>query len=612
MKLTNIIVSLQFAFSSLSFVTLHLNNKIENVIENKVLSQEDSDNKFDQWINSIKSSSLNNNIQLFITRDVSLIYQQALIATNYMLINNKINGNQNVNKYYWLVNEKDYDTNKWNFNYYRDNYNNLKIITNTYDLNHAINHPYDNWLDSTMIFELINYFKMIFNGTFKIDLWISDINIEELWNGSNDNSNSLAFYEMLKYTDKINVISDGNYQTKYFALNFVDRINSLKNQLSKIDANKKINDYKNDINNSLYNEFKSTSIYDFLLDNSYINIFNIASYYNSPYYKLISGYNFYQVYEYQYDYYSMANLLFDKNNEAEYFNDFVSLYERFFNWSNINSFEDLILENKDLYDRNKKNVIYIGDSLITDESEFYPQRKEELNKITEAMLKKYNPKEYNWIFKNHPRYTLEVQKYLNSFMFNNNFKPIYLKNFPWEMFLSWDNKKQKEDSNYQPFFGNSVNLSENTKTILTGLQYSSTVIETTWFFLKNVYNLDDFSAYNSINANNFPIAATFDIIRPTKIYNFNPNQNYLKNYQGIVDIHEPFYQLHNFYDYKNDLMDSKTYINNQGIDYSYPTKSNPTILFAIVGTIVFIGIIIIVVVIFIKIYVNKKKKNTKG
>lgn len=612
MKLKSITTLLPLC-ANIVFPLSVVNQTTDNIIyqplnTSKSSSNQDSSLQFDQWTNAIVDSSNNNNIKLFVTRDVSLVYQQALIATNYMLIANKNNPSAITNKLYWLINEKDYNSQKWNFDYYRNNYNYLNVIDNISDLNYSVNSPFDNWLDNNMIQALVDYFENINPNGFKIDLWISDINIEKLWNGSNDLPNSYEFYLLLKHIDKINILSDGNYQSKYFAVNFVDRINLLKKQYSQTEVNQKLKAFRNDTNNVLFNEFKTTSIFDFLLDNTFFNVFNVASYYNSPFYHLSNQYSFYPVYLYQYDYYSMGQLLFDTTKQQEQFNNFIYLYESFFNWTNINSFTDLIAENSHLYDPKKKNVFYIGDSLITDESEFYTERKIELNKITEAMLRKYNPNEYNWIFKNHPRYTIEVQKYLNSFMFGRDFNPIYLKNFPWEMFLSWDNKKQQQDKNYQSFFSKSTDLTNNVKTVLVGLQYSSTVIETTWFYLKNVYQLDDLTAYLSVDAKNFPIGVTYNIIKPTKAYNYNWKQNYLENYDIVVGIHEPFYQLQNFYDYKKDLLDSKSFINSQDIDYDYPSEFNPiNLIIIIVSVVLFLSIIILLVVLIIKRY---RKKDT--
>ncbi|MDE6562685.1 MAG: hypothetical protein K2J98_00210 [Malacoplasma sp.] len=306
----------------------------------------------------------------------------------------------------------------------------------------------------------------------------------------------------------------------------------------------------------------------------------------------------------------MGQLLFENDNNK--LNTFINLYENFFNW-NIQNFTDLIADeskNKN-YDPKKPNIFYIGDSLITSENDFFPERKEELNKITEAMLKKYNPNDYNWLFSGHPRYTFETLMYINEYVFGKEFNPIYLKRFPWEMLLSWDNKmsQQLPISKYRPFFGINSNSEDWSWSILIGLQYTSTVIETTWFFLKNNYGLSDSAAYLPIDASNFPIAKTFDILRQTTSYNFEPNLNYEKNYNHILQIHDPYYDLNEFYNYKKDLIDSKKFINNQGIEYDYPINNKNLIIFILVPI---IGIIIILAVTLIFIKIKKRKKGAKN
>ena len=564
-------------------------------------SETNSTADYSHWVDTIKNFD-SNNIQLFVTRDATLIYQQSLIASNYMIESTQ---SSNLNLY-WIINEQDYINKKWNFDYFTNGYaDSIHLIKNINDLNSNINQPYLNWLNQEMIDQLLNKFES-FNQTFKLDLWIADINIETIWKEAESENETLPFYKLLKHINKINVLSDGNYQTRYFANAFVERLNTSKQQLDKESAKNKIKAFQSDSNNALYKEFKTTTVFDFLLDDDFINVFNVANYYDSPYFKLNKNFSFYNIYLYQYDYYNMGQLLFE--NDTDKLNTFINLYESFFNW-NIQNFTDLIADeskNKN-YDPKKPNIFYIGDSLITSEDDFFPERKEELNKITQAMLKKYDPSKYNWLFSGHPRYTYETLMYINEYVFGKDFNPIYLKRFPWEMILSWDSKMSQQFplSKYRPFFGKDSNSETWSWSTLIGLQYTSTVIETTWFFLKNNYGLSSEAAYLPIDASNFPIAKTFDILRQTTSYNFEPDLNYEKNYDHILQIHDPYYDLNEFYDYKKDLIDSKTFINNQGIEYNYPTDNKNLIIFI---TVPIIGIIIILTATLIYIKVKKSRK----
>ena len=78
----------------------------------------------------------------------------------------------------------------------------------------------------------MNKFETI-DEEFKLDLWIADINIETIWKEAESENETSPFYKLLKHINKINILSDGNYQTKYFANTFVERLNILKSQLSK-------------------------------------------------------------------------------------------------------------------------------------------------------------------------------------------------------------------------------------------------------------------------------------------------------------------------------------------------------------------------------------------
>lgn len=580
-----VLVDTSFLYNDIKLDTYQMNN---------ILSNKDFDTF---WLKEIKEKANNDNIQLFFTRDVTLVYQQSLIATNYMLLKEDVN-----KEIVWIANEKDVQNKKWNYNFYipTNNRNNFKLITNSNFMNENIRGTaYSNFIDNSLIISLNNYFDSINK---KVDLWIPDINIERIWN----NNNSFDFYKFIKRINKINILSDGNYQQNFFAINFVNYINKKGfKQLGINESNESFKNILNDDENVYFDKFKSTSIFDYVLADKYISVFNVESYSNSPYFELDDDKIFYNVYSYNYDYIQMGKKLFE--NDFNSMNEYTNLYESFFNLSNINSFNDFILKNGEIYDPKKKNIIYIGDALISSESDKYPERQQELNNITKAMLKKYNPNQYNWIIKNHPRYSLEDQENLNQYIFPDNFKPIFLKSFPWEIFLSWDNKKSGESSGYKPFFNNSYNYDNGWNTKLVGIQYLSTVIETTYFYLIYNHNMGSNYAYQSVSAIDFPVPATFDVERSSKYYNFSPYSNLKDNIYKINKSHEPFYRLNKFSYYKNDLISSKDYINGVGIIYDYPLKDNTTTTV----TIVILLIMIIVCLILIVLIVIKKKKKGK-
>ncbi|MDE6646144.1 MAG: hypothetical protein K2J69_02425, partial [Malacoplasma sp.] len=80
-------------------------------------SETNSTADYSHWVDTIKNFD-SNNIQLFVTRDATLIYQQSLIASNYMIESTQ---SSNLNLY-WIINEQDYVNKKWNFDYFTNGY----------------------------------------------------------------------------------------------------------------------------------------------------------------------------------------------------------------------------------------------------------------------------------------------------------------------------------------------------------------------------------------------------------------------------------------------------------------------------------------------------------
>ncbi|BAC44395.1 predicted integral membrane protein [Malacoplasma penetrans HF-2] len=586
-------------------------NYDKSTLNSNSLKNTKATNSTEKWIEEIKKPVNNTNIQLVFTRDVTLVYQQSLIFTNYWIeednFKNATTSDSNTEpRIVWLANQTDVNNKKWNFDFYNLSpaSSKVKLITNT-NFNNGPDLKYSNWIDDQMLDELVSYYTTKISSSVKFDLWVSDINIEDLWKGDN----SVSFYNFLKYVNKINIISDGNYQTIFFAQYFQDRTNeSNYKQLTSTEASNLIKQYQTDTNNSLYSKFQNTKIYDFLLASDFITMFNVESYSNSPYYLLGNNSVFYDVYPIDYDYYNMGKTFF--GSDATKFNSFINRYQSFFNFSSIHSITDFFERNAISYSSSKKNIIWIGDSLITDPSEMYSQRQEELQALTTAMLKKYKPSEYNWIIKHHPRYSVSDQEALIDYIFPNNFNPITFKSFPWEVFLSWDNYQQQTNQNYIPFFDKDLVSSFYLRTSLVGLQYSSTVIETTYFYLTNTHKWNQSLAYETVNASNFPVPATFNVVRPTQSYDYLPLQTLSNNLKRIEESHEPFYQLNVFPNYKQDIISIKDFANNLGVSYKYPIKEDNTIKI-ILGVLVPSVIIILIAITTSIVLVRKRKQKNK-
>ncbi|WP_412032660.1 hypothetical protein [Malacoplasma muris] len=534
------------------------------------------------WQKTIEESSGNTNVKVFFTRNATIAFQQALIATNYMLQSkDQRTGSDEI---VWFVDYDLYDSKKYNFDYYNLTYGpNLNGSSNfNFSLwsrlgktpSNESNNTSDNYRvmpSDYQIGNFLNYYIDKYGQDVKFDVWIPDISLKDVWNSSISQNSPTSFYRFFKHVNKFNIISDGNWQTLNLATNMVDRLNK-KNyvQLSETDLDQMVSSFQNDANDQMYSTFKQYDLYDYLHYSKMFTIFHTKSYTSSPYYKYPKDKIFYTAHSIDYDYVSMSNKFFANDNIKK--EKYVYDFESFFNIQNNTSISDFVWKNIENYDPKKKNIVWMGDSLIRPDSNGneiyrYPEKQEEINSIVEAYIQKFPVSEYNYFVKHHPSFSHEYQENLNQYLFKDLIDPICMNPFPWELFLSWDHKMQTLNNPtnvYSPFFSETSNNDKTPFTKLVGIQYTTTTIQTTAFYLSTTYGMNLEKINKTVGLNDWPIPMTFDIVERTTGYFVNPFDQYQINYKKIEKIYAPFYELQIFPDYRNKVLSSYDYINEFG------------------------------------------------
>lgn len=500
--------------------------------------------------------------------------------------------------------------------------------------------PTEKILERTLAY----YQKKYPNQYLSFDIWIPDLSVHATWSRGN------GFFKLLPYINKIYVTSDGNAQTYRYASSHIswakkitDDIDQLnKETLEKLKILKTYNILPSDKSqnklvkyvstlddnyashtNSLTEEeknylkekrvealetYKTHGINWFLRSNLFTT-FHISRYTDSSYYE-IDKEKMYPAYVFNYDYIDLANKLFNSSTTVEKdktlcgtitsnsSNDnekkrkqFISFYEDIFFISN-RSLETFVYEGFSNYDPKKKNIIWIGDSLIRGREFVNANRVEEIQNTFLGLTKKYDPSEYNYFFKHHPFYTTQQQKELTDFISAKveNLKPIYFSNFAWELFLSWEKAHQLVDKQYVPFFSETSNNDPIPRTTLMGIQYTSSAIFSTYLFLRQNYNYSDVDAYKSINFKNFPVPGTFDIISRgySSVYPYNIQLEI--NRKKIDEIYQPFLGIGYLTSFKNDKISTEQFGVLNNLDVTF-TKTPKMYAFSDLSLIVSISVI---------------------
>ncbi|MDE7075272.1 MAG: hypothetical protein K2O21_01385, partial [Malacoplasma sp.] len=572
------------------------------VISNQIQANSESKNT-SMWEQSFKESASNNNPKLILSRDASLAYQQVILLSEYLLLQNE-NGKSKADVllfYYWLYYENNVNnpqsSDYWSVKQFEDKWDSIsqgkdwtfKLVNNSSKLNSSTDYNYFNFPDEDFMNVILSYYS---DPSIQFDVWILDYSLADIWQQDNT-------YDLLKRTNKFYVLTDGNYQTSTFVNNALKRYQEPDyKQLSQQEIESKFASYKKDTNDSLKSDFQSYSLYDFINDEKMFTFFHTKEYTNSSYYldKLDnSNIELYKTYDINYNYYDLAYSLFD---EEEISKTFMDDYEKFFNIYNVSNLENFIFRNFESYDPNKKNIIWLGDSLVLNQSNIYPEREKEVRNTFQSWLKLFPYDEYNWFVKHHTRYTEDQSIWLTDWIIDSDDDSniIYFKKVPWEIFISWDYKNKKVNSSYNSFFSN-ISEQNNNYPRFIGYQYTTTVIQSTAFFLEDSYGYTNEIINDCFNPFYWPIPEYFDVVSRQNQPIEYPDVQVEINKNKIAEIYDPYVDNGAYPSYKNEQVTSSKFIQEV---YNPNYENNlvmPLAMSVVVG--ISIGLILIPLIIFI-------------
>lgn len=593
-------------------------NKVETL--NSKTKENNTNDSFDnKWISSIKESFNSSSVKIFFTRNATLAYQQLVNVVLYMLEQKKVNTNSKTREILWV---HDYGVTTWNYDSLTQLYNSIKDTRN-YDLDFKnivaysqLNNPsiinqntkYFNCPSSQMYYAIYDYYKNTsICGPVKFDVWTTEASLSESWN-------TWGFYDFFKHVNKFYVISDGNYQSYYFVWSVIDFYNRQSSaQMTDEELKNLTNQYRNDTSNLLFYQFQNNQDYYRLINNSDLfTFFHIKEYTNSSYYKKFfknKDTKLYNSYQMNFNYYDVALKLFD-NSRTDVINDFVKYYELFFNLSNFNSFTSFF-EDGSNYSANKKNVIWLGDSLVKEDKYIYDEKVKEVNGFLNGFLNLYPSDSYNFFIKPHPIFTSQKQNdFIKKFLGNDKLShAIYFRNVPWELILSWDYKMYKTDKNYHSFFNfnnpNKVNFT------FVGLQFTTTSLLTTAFFLEDFYGYNLNQVEKVVNSRNFPVPETYDWIARTTNYS-NPEKQYYTNLSEREKLYQPFIDEGYYPDDSSSQLPGSVFINKYYTNW-HPQKntSNSSTKTTIIWSSILVSSLIIIIVAIICVFLYKRIKSQK-
>ncbi|MDE5553055.1 MAG: hypothetical protein K2I67_00725 [Malacoplasma sp.] len=601
--------------------TYFYNENLKNTISKS------SKGNFEKWYSSITESYSNTNVKLFLTRNASLVFQESFMIFRYMLSKDETltklstssldSSKSNTKDYIYTIDNATYNfdssdniKSNYSFSQFDNDKNkitdtnstgNFMLLSNTNQIpKSSDSKPNNKYLGADpksvleMLKEINSYYSSI-DSSVKYDLWIADLSIIELWD-----LHSTEFLDILKNINKIYVLSDGNVQTNTVAFAYIERQKSF-GLLTDDQMKNDITDFKSkNTDSATIQKFNASSIYDYFRYTDFFTIFHIKDYSESPIYT--SKAQMYKVNEIDWNIQQFANKMMADNLTAK--TSLINNYFNFFKFDdlssiNLNYFITQGLEN---YDPRKKNIIWIGDALIPDSNNVLPEKKNEIQQTFKALTIKYNPDEYNYFFKHHPRYSLDVQNQLTALISNGLVNAIYFKSFIWEIFLQWDHYKQNQDAEYIPFFSNTSNDNIYSQTTFIGIQYISTAIPTTLFFLQNTYGMSLEKAQKTVLYNNFPIPRYFSIVNPGNPTFIDPVYQELLNREKINQTYQAYLQMNVFPNYTYQL-NTEEFI--KGYIHDYDIKKMEIIAISIS---VFL-IICIVAFVSVIIFLNHNKKN---
>lgn len=358
-------------------------------------------------------------------------------------------------------------------------------------------------------------------------------------------------FDILMNARKIIIISDGTAQSYEFNLAF----NEYKSELEKLsikEINKKFEFYKNKKYDECKEQFDKECPLMWIYLDKKVN--------NSPFISLVN----YDTSYLESDYYKLPKLGIPYNTNQNVF------HGKYAQWNKeakpiiestvkITSDLNIFSKKSNDFDFKKKTAVFMGDGLFREfPGEVDAQGKKhtrllkmpnvlkEQQKIFKEFLKKYDPKEYNIVFKLHPRfneeYNLEYVKLISNGAIDENNLNIINSKLSWEIIMTnelikFQNNPEKDNL----LFKDKNNLFGGFE--IFGFVPTSTVLLTTMMFVYIESGYNNSKVLEVVKPENFPIAKTFYISRYTnddanegtdyRKTNREDVANYMYKYQNI-------------------------------------------------------------------------------
>ncbi|MDE5599413.1 MAG: hypothetical protein K2I49_00580, partial [Ureaplasma sp.] len=365
------------------------------------------------------------------------------------------------------------------------------------------------------------------------------------------------FNYLFKKANRIVILCDGSYHANDFIPNIESILNNHKTTRTREETIQLLKDLregkiesltKDDVLDVLllknYETTKENSNFNFVSLVSYdANIFNASSLNNNKQYNESAfSTNFV-------DYKNYINV--DENKQK-----YLDVYSKLFISSNLTK-EEIFINGVDNYDPKKKNAIFIGSGLFRplsgtiSETNFsrltsIPKVLNEIQNTFKSFLEKYNPNEYNIIFKLHPIFSnvndpnnLAAINYVKLISNNLITDPIIVSSsIPLETWISLDYNNFLNNQDDSIIFRQSNDVLAKEWTIFFGLQATSTTVHTTRLFYQTSFNLNKNEVAELIPFSNFPIGKSYSI---SHYMTEDTKKDYTKeNEQSIANIYKVF------------------------------------------------------------------------
>lgn len=356
------------------------------------------------------------------------------------------------------------------------------------------------------------------------------------------NFNADYFNFLFKHANRIILMSDGAYHVNTTIPQLVYLLNNHKPR-SRQETIKVLNDFRSGKIQSLTQK----DVLDFMLLKNYESLNNNVD----------SKFNYISFINYDANIFNSISLNDNRKfNDSAFSTNFVDykncidlvenqqkyldVYSKLLVSKNLTK-NDIFISGVNEYNPNKKNAIFIGSSLfkpmdgiVTPDNfsrlDSMPNVLNEIQNTFKEFLNKFNPDEYNIIFKLHPVFAnkndpenLGAKNYIKQITNGLITSPIIVTpEIPLETWIALDYYKfqnNPNNTNESIIFRQNNNINAKSWTTFFGFQATSTTIHTARLFYQNAFNLNKEEVAQLIPFSNFPIPKLFPVVDRLKADN---------------------------------------------------------------------------------------------